>query len=221
MAGDGLARAVHGKHRARVAGLEDVPENGAPDRILARGRADDSYRRRLEHGPQRRPHRGVIAKVDGLPVALVRADRELDSDLAAFVAVADLESGVLEDPQHRSVLGQHLGDEAFDPDCAGLLRDLLEQPSGDPVGLSVVSHGERDFRQAGVAQADEAGDADDSVALVRAHGAGQEHAFVRPVRVEEARDHRIVDAANAVESQAHARGREFRQEPPHGVRVVF
>ena len=220
MPGNGLARAVDREDRSGVAGLDDVPEDGASDRPLARGRADHGDRVRLEHGPQRRPDRGVVAKVHCLEVALVEPDREVDPDLPAVVAAGDLEPRVLEDPQHRPVLGQHLGDEALDPDLARLVRDLLEQPCGDPVRLAVVGHDERDLRQPRVAEADEARQADHPGALVGADGGGEEHALARPVRVEEARDHRIVDAPGGVEPQTHARRRELRQEPPHGVGVV-
>ena len=193
-------------------------EDGAADRAVPRRRADDRHRRRFEHGPKRRADARVVAEVDRLAVSLVRADRELDPDLASVVRTADLEARVLEHFEHRPVLGHHLGHEALDADPPRFVGDPLEKAGGDAVGLAVVGDDERHLRQARVAQAREAGDADDPVGLVGAGGHGDQDSLAAPVRIEKVLDHRVVDPARAMEPQAHAGRREIGQEAPHGVR---
>src|SRR5262249_40660858 len=127
-AGDGLAPAVDWIDGAVEAGAEDVAEKLSPDRAGTCGCPDDGNSLGREERPQRGADGNVISLVDTVAVAVGPGDRERDLDLAALEVPLDLESGVLEDAQHRTVVRQHFGHEALYSRLAGPAGQLLEQP---------------------------------------------------------------------------------------------
>ena len=91
---------------------------------LAARRTARATRRRRRGRARRRPR--------GRPS--VAAIGNATSIVAALERARDAEARVLEDAQHRRVLGQHLGDEALDPDRGRARGELLEQPRADARG---------------------------------------------------------------------------------------
>ena len=202
-AGDGRSLRVDGVGGAGEVGLEDIAEELAADRAAPRRRADDGDARRLEERPQRCHNGGVVALLDAALEPLGRGDRKLDLDDAARELPLQLEPGALEDAQHRAVVREHLGDEAFDPDLGGPRGQTLQQPGADPASLFGIGDGERRLRERRVAQADVVADRDDPLAVVVGQRSQQRPAL-RPVGVEQRLDELAAEVRQPVEAPVQA-----------------
>ena len=168
--------------------LEHVAEELAADRAAPRRGADDGDARRLEERPQRGDDGGVVALLD----AAARSARSARSGTATSTtplasSPRQLEAGALEDAEHRLVLGQHLGDEALDPDARRARGELLEQPRADPASLLGVGDGEGRLGDGRVAQPDVVADRDDALAVLVGERAEQ-RAALGPVGIEQRLD---------------------------------
>ena len=133
-------------------------------------------------------------------------------DLAALDLALDLEADVREDDEHVAVLGEHVGDEARDPELAGAERELLEQARADAAALLLVGHGERDLGRGRVAQARVARERDDALGLAVAGERADEGAALDQSGVEVRLDEAVVDRLQAVEAQVEAAVGEAREE---------
>ena len=78
---------------------------------------------------------------------------------------------MLENPEHRPIVGHHLGDEALDPDAGGPRGQLLEQARADAAALPRVGDGEGRLGEGRVAQPDVVRERDDVLLVVGGDGA--------------------------------------------------
>ena len=213
-AGDRLAAAVDRVGRAGEVSGEDVAEELAADRAAPRRRADHGDARRREESLQRRRDRDVVPFRDAIAVEVRRGDREANLDRAAVELAHDVEAGVAEDEQHRTVLRQHLGDELLDP-CLRRERDeALEQAGADSATLVLVVDGERDLGGAAVAQPRVVGERDDASVET-----SDQRAALVPVRLDERLDELRREVRKAVEAQVAAAVGEVGEEVEDGLGV--
>ena len=126
----------------------------------------------------------------------------------------DAEAGVLEHPEHRVVVADHLGDEALDANRSRAPGELLEHARPDPAPLLVVGDGERDLGDIGVTEARVACESDDPV-LERP----DERAPLDPVGIDERLDEGRANGGRAVESQVEAPLRERVEEADERIDV--
>ena len=187
--------------------LEDVAEELAADRATPRRRTDDGDAPRLEERAQRCNDGGVIAFLDTELEPLRCRDREPHLDDAAGELALQLEAGTLEDAEHRHVLGEHLGDEALDPDLRRARGQPFEQSRPDPPPLLRVGDGEGGLGERRVAQADVVADRDDPLAALVGERAEQSTAL-GPVRLEQRLDELRPQVRQAVEPAVQALRRE-------------
>jgi hypothetical protein len=214
-AGDRLAPAVH-----RIGGSgevcgEDVAEELPSDRPAPGRGAEHGDGPRLEEGPQRGDDPDVVALVDPRREALGGGDREPHLDRAALELAHDLEADVLEDVEHRAVLGQDLGQERLDPDgtCPG--GQLLEEARAEPPAVQLVGDDERDLGGGRIAQSGPARERDHPVVED-----ADERSALRPVRLDERLDEARLGAYGTVEAQVAALVGEPGEERDEGVQVV-
>ncbi len=213
-AGHRLAAAVDGIGRAGEVSGEDVAEELAADRAAPRGRADHGHARRREESLQRRGDRDVVPLRDAIAVELCRCDREANLDRAAVELAHDVEAGVTEDEQHRTVLREHLGDELLDPGIRRQRDEALEQAGADAAALVLVVDGERDLGGAAVAQPRVVGESDDASVETP-----DQRAALVPVRLDERLDELRREMREAVEAQVTAPVGEAAEEVEDGLGV--
>ncbi len=125
---------------------------------MVRGASEPRDRASLGH---------VLALVHGLERGIRLEDAHLDRDDAVGKRAVRLEPRPLEDRQHPTVLGKHLGGEARDAVRTGNDREMLEQHRRDTAPLVLVVDGERDLRVATARPLVVARDADEVVAEQR------------------------------------------------------
>ena len=87
----------------------------------------------------------MVASIDAVGYARVGAIGKLTSTSPPSSSRVDLEAGLFEDPQHRPVVRQHLGDEPLDSGLGRARGEPLEQPRPDTAALMLVGHREGDF----------------------------------------------------------------------------
>ena len=158
----------------------------------------------------------MIAPVDVRAVARARLDRETNLDGASGDRPRDVEAGVLEDPQHRAVLVEHLGHEALDAGRGCGQRELLEQTGADAPALHRVLDGEGGLRRPRVAEAYPARDGHDTFPAGLGEGADQRLAF-HAVRLEEGRNEGRPDAGKPVKAEIQALLRQPGEEVEYRV----
>ena len=202
-----------------VAG-QDVAEQLAADRAAPRRGADHGHARRREERRQRGGDGQVVAAVDALEVAGGRLDRHRDLGDAALVLALDREARALEDAQHRAVVGQHLREEAADPQLARLLRELLEQPRADALALQLVGHREGDLGAGRIAQPHVAAQRDDPLAR-RVGDRARQGAALEPVGIEHRLHQPRRRLGEAVEAQIAALVGEVLEERDHARLVAL
>ncbi len=154
----------------------------------------------------------MIAAVGALEHVGRRGELELDLDDTVDVTALHLEAGVAEHAQHRTVLGQHLRDEALDADAARMHRETLEQPAPDAPALHVVRDDEGDLGARRVAQPDERPERDDPRVAGRVGELGDERERVLAVAVQKRHREMCIDAHRALKAQMPRIGREPLEE---------
>ena len=163
---------------------------------------------------QRSDDAEVVALVDVLDVARGRLDRKGDLERAVLQGARDAEAGVLENPEHRAVVADHLGDEPLDANRCSAPRELLEHARPHAAPLLVVGDGERDLGDLGVTETRVACESDDPV-LERP----DERAPLDPIGIDERLDEGRADGGDAVKSQIEAPLRERVEEADERVDV--
>ena len=162
----------------------------------------------------------MVALLDACAEPIGRGDREADFDFAAAERARLLEARVTEDGEHRGVVGQHLGDEAFDAGLRGTRRELLEEARRRAAALQLVGDGEGDLSCRGVAQPRVLGERDDSLVACSVGEQADQRAAIGPVRIEVRLHERLVDAANAVKAEVAAVLRQMLEECDEGARIA-
>ena len=218
-AGDRRTLGVHRVRGTRKVSLQHVAEELAADRPAPGRGTDDGDALRLEERAQRGDDGGVVALLDALLELLGRRDRKLDLDDAVGQLARHIEPRAPEDAEHRLVLGQHLRDEAFDPDGGGASGQPLEQPRADPSPLLRVGDGEGRFRNGRISQADVVADRDDALTILVGQRA-EERSALRPVGIEKRLDELGPESRKAVEAAVEALARERAVEVEQGVCVA-
>ena len=173
----------------------------------------------LEERAQRGDDGLVVALGDLELVRLRPRDRELHLHRPALEHAREPEADVLEDLEHRAVVGHDLGDEALDPDPRGAGRELLEQAGADAAALPGVGDGEGRFGERRVAQADVVREGDDLLLAVVGERA-EEGAALVPVRLEHGSTSCGRTYRQAVEAEVEAPLREAAEEGEQLVRVL-
>ena len=130
--------------------LEQVPQQRVADLAVVVARPHDGDRRGCEQPRDRPGLAALLALVGDGEGVLGLVDRERQVDDAVLVGAFGLVAGVLEDPHHLAVLGQHLGDEALDAALAGGRGEVLEQHRAEPAALVGVLDQEGDLGVVGV-----------------------------------------------------------------------
>ena len=214
----GSPRAIDRVGRSGEVAGDDVAEQLSADRPAPGRRPDHGNAAWSEERAQGGDDRHVIAVVDAVEVSRRGADRESHLDLAAVTLTRLLEPRSLQHAQHGPVLRQDQRHEDLDPEAAGRLGQLLEQPRAEPLRLHRVGHGEGHLGNGWVAQPRVARDRDDAHVVVAADRCHQ-RAALHPVRVEVGLDERAVHARDPVETREQARDREGMEEPHELVRI--
>ena len=168
---------------AFAAGADHRHRGGVEDRAHAQGLGPVLPRRLHFDGPCR----GIDIEVHGHD--------------AVVESAGDFVAGGLEDLQHRTVLGQHLGGEALDPGFARGRGQVLQQDRTDPAALVGIGDVERHLG-VGVADPVEATAADDVIA--------DEHDQRHPVAV--------VDVDEAIEIALRQPGQRSEEAQIDGFR---
>jgi hypothetical protein len=192
---------VHGVHPTGEVAGDQVAHQCLSDGVLTPTGSDDRDGARVEE----RIDRGRLGPV--LPAAhqadrvVGRVDRELHNDKPVLQSTGHDVAGLTEGLQHAVVVGEDLGDEAFDPALTPGLSEMLQQHVGDATSLVAVLDQERDLGLAG---------ADPVVAADGDQLTGHQHHQRHPVHV--------VDLGES----AQVAGGEFghRGEEPVVLRVV-
>ena len=149
-AADRLGTAVDRVRGSGEVGGQDVAEELAADRAATRRRADDRDRARREERPQRCRDRDVVALVAAL-AARRGGDASTTSMTPSWSSRGGLEPGVVEDPEHRAVLGSTSATNSSMP-RRRLRREALEQAGADAVAVQLVGDRERDLGAGRVAK---------------------------------------------------------------------
>src|SRR5438105_6475182 len=82
--------------------------------------------------------RSALALIDSRDQPPCRIEAEDDLELSAFADTAGLEAKVIEHPDHRGVLGEHLGFEPMNAAMPGDRRQVLDQQGADALVLIAV-----------------------------------------------------------------------------------
>ena len=150
--------------------------------------------------------------------ALGRRDREPDLDRPALEPACQLEARGLEDPEHRAVLGQHLGHEALDAAAAAAPR-AAPAAACRSRGPAARLRPRRRPRPARVAQAHVAADRDDPLAVPSSSASVPTSAPRPPVGLEE-RLHELRPRPGTRGSAGRGSRREPAEEREQRVRVL-
>ena len=188
------------------------------DRLAALRGADHGDAGRREERAERGHDAQVVALVDVAEVRLGRRDRERDLERPAVERARDAEARVLEDPEHRRVVGDHVGDEPLDAGRGRARRELLQHARADAAALVLVGDGERDLRDRGVAEPGIAREGHDLLEPVGRQRSDQ-CAALDPVRIDEGLDERRPHGGRAVEAKVEASLGETAQEVGQSVGV--
>ena len=136
--------------RAGEPGLDECVQDAAAEAARLARRADyrDALRReqRLQRG-HRRQRLPALGRGDRLRR---RIERQLDVDAAVVRLRSDLEARLVEDVEHRRVLGQDRRLEAVDAVRSGHRGQPLEENRPQPLALNAIVDRERHFGGAGL-----------------------------------------------------------------------
>ena len=140
-----------------------MPEHRVADLADVVAGPDHGHRRGRQQARDRPGLAALLPLVGDGEGVLGLLDREGQVDDAVLVGALGLVAGVLEDPHHRAVLRQHLGDEAPDAALAGGRGEVLEQDRAQAAALVGVLDQEGDLGVVGAGVPVVAADADDLV----------------------------------------------------------
>jgi hypothetical protein len=94
----------------------------------------------------------VVAAIGRVQEPVAGCDPQVDLNLAAVVALLDLEPCVCEHLEHRRVVDHHLGHERLDALPRGGLRELFDEPRPHSQALQLGRHRKRRLGSARIAQ---------------------------------------------------------------------
>ncbi|GAA2852917.1 hypothetical protein GCM10020220_047740 [Nonomuraea rubra] len=120
------------------AAVEQITQHLVAHRPLVAARADHGHRTRGEHPGQGRSRSLVIARLDALPQPGRGASGDVEVHHATLEAPRHVQTEVVQHPDHRPVLGQHVGDQRVHLVLGRVQRDVFEQQRAQPVAVHGV-----------------------------------------------------------------------------------
>ena len=145
---DVTARVDH-VQRAGVPARQDGAQDGGADAGAVPAYAGHGDAARVEQGRERPGLGAALAGIGGRDGARRGRDAHLDADASRPRLAGDLEAGVEEDAEHRAVLGEHLGDEAADPQVAAGGREVLQEQAAEAASVLLLVDQEGDLGRVG------------------------------------------------------------------------
>ncbi len=124
--------------RPGEAPVDQVAQHLVPDGACVAGGADDRHRARGEHAGEGGAPGFVVAGLDDLPQPGRRLGGDGDVQRAALVALGDVQAEIAQHPQHRAVLGQHVGHQLAHAVLGRVEGDVLQQQRAEPVAVHGV-----------------------------------------------------------------------------------